>query len=1353
MIEGQKTGYDDADAYDKYLKSQSEQKPDDTPIPEKSGYDIPGAYDKYLEEKAKKGAEENQKGPDGQNNKPDEITDENQKDSEGKPEEINEEQRLAKVRENFLFLLDKQNDYKLFQVTDPDKLIELLCLPGDYTKEQLERSLNVVDDLLKKDQDYDRRQTLEKYLRDTANKLPTEGRGGEKEEIDENARVAKVRENFRHLLDTNNRYDLYQINDEQKLLILLCLEEGYTIEQLERSLNVADDVLSDDSLDYDRRMTAQQYLRNIADKLRAGARQEKELKDGEYAIKFKDGKPVEKDEIPFSEGDIPPEHALVRLEHGELAVIENGKPEPAPKEKILIADVSEVVKAMAWRLAENKLNQIVNNNRAKTGDGRIKGFFKSQIARMGERGYLSKFYYEALEDIRNNQDLLTEIRGRLLGRSETVASNPAKVEQWKILDEVIREMEEGVLEGCEKGEEIEDSGIIFADLINRHIAGEFSDRSAFEAAAREAIENAISSGKIKREQFVSDTSRKGEATGEMYASNLYQIAEAQRAKIEAQYEKEWSELSPEQRKKIAEHLNSVGNLDIRLATKLRDINEERPERPDQLRGYLRGMDRIAGFARSRPILGLVVNPTTLGFMSSLAVRSPARMAAMAGAGALGVSAGFGLPILVGAGLGAAFAYARRRNALAYDRGMEQRREALGQQGQGRRAERIRQFGFSGIGSSAEQLLAGVNSGDAGAVFEAAALFQAERELRDDGRPVDLITTETAGDTDKTNYVPKTELKIAIRDQIASLDKGTLDARVNEIRDQISQQDKEFEGFRREESRNAAFFGAAVGAVAGVAAIEIRDWIQEKMGGDTGITFLEYLKGERPAAAHYEFEGQDLMPMDKISRTVTMPETGEKVDISYRLDYEGRWMPVHDGLPTGYAFDADGNLVHSVEGTVGGPVTAENWDHLRGVIEGQHGELLESQHVGWSGFGYNENAPSGDSFTDFYIPRAEGTELQMDFIAGQDGSVTISAERMLGNVAFSHGKEVKIDSEILDKLVATISPRDRVLQHEALVARIQDGKVTFPKELAEKLFDIINGKVEPKSGIQITLNQVVRSGDNGSSLYSLAEDHAEGPFIVPPVPPVDEMVPPPSAPDYIPPTTIVPPVVIPFDRRKPIGDVERGGKQDGDGKDEKKKGKVKVVDDKNKVNIWAVRKAEGKKKSDRASEEQGQIADLKERIASTSDDDSPKEEQISVTPAAPGWDILKQGAEKRTEAQKVEVKPYDKVEKETESMINQIPLHEVSTIKQRVLSLKAEKDFNRLKSRIEKISEEQTNMGDIFGIIPVEIGGGWKYALPKELSPENQKDVDKYLNHVADLLAEREKLKPKSNLWGLLNRNK
>jgi hypothetical protein len=738
------------------------------------------------------------------------------------------------------------------------------------------------------------------------------------------------------------------------------------------------------------------------------------------------------------------------------------------------------------------------------------------------------------------------------------------------------------------------------------------------------------------------------------------------------------------------------------------------------------MDRIAQFARSRPILGAIINPTTIGLMSSMAVRSPARMAAMAGVGALGVVGGFALPILVGAGLGGAFAYARRHNALAHDRGLEQRREAIGQQGQGARAERLRDFGFSGIGRSAESLLADVTAGNADAVLEAAALFQAERELRDGGRPVDLITTEQeTGEQFKTNYIPKTELKIAIRDQIGSLDAGALSARVAEIKGRIAEQDSGFEKFRGRESWKAAAFGAAAGAVAGAAAIEIKDYVQEHyMGQETGVTMLEYAQGERPAVAHYEVGGTDIVPMDKVHSAVTMPDTGEKIDVEYRLGYDGKLIPIHTGLPEGYSFDAAGNLVHHVDGIEGGPVTAENWDQMRSILESQHGDLLEKQHVSWSGFGYNENAPSGNSYTDFYIPRAEGTELQMDYIGNQDGSVTISAERMLDHVAFSHGKEVKVTPEMLDRLVATISPRDRVLQHEALVAHIQDGKITFPKELAEKIFDLINGKVEPKPGIQITLDQVVHSDSEGqSSLYSLAADYAEGTAQIDPVPAIDETVPPPVI-DYVPAKDIIPPVVIPWDRRKPIGDVEGGKKVQERGASEKenkeKKGKIKIIDQKNKAVLWAVGKSEQREKDKLKAEEGQKLEAVQQKIASMPDG-SPVMENLSVSGEKPVEGKLSN----------------ESVEQDLNRAVSAVPEREIDSVISGLSKISRERDnFAQQKAYMQMGAREGGSVGTFSSKVPIREGEAWKFIKAEDLTEENQNEIDDYIRRVMKKLMDR-----------------
>lgn len=843
-----------------------------------------------------------------------------------------------------------------------------------------------------------------------------------------------------------------------------------------------------------------------------------------------------------------------------VPVLPESSPKPEEKEKIRIVDVSTVVRAMAWRIAQERLNEIVRWRNTERGWGAaIRGlfsgrFFRGQAAQWGERGYLRKFYDEAVDQIRSNQNLMDDIDASLTKRrSARVERGSAdKSEHLRILDAVLEQMESDVLEAEERGEDRVAAGNIFADLFRRHAMGEFASRAEFEVAAKDAIDVAIAVGQIGRNQFYTDPSRAGDAEGLMYANNLYQIAEKYSGSVRSTLEAggKWEELDTEQKDSMLKAIGGIMNLDIQLGTKLRDLNEERPERPDQRKGYLGMVDRMSDWARSRPILGSIMNPTVVGFLASFATRGVARSLLMGAAAMSGaaVAGGLAAPLLIGCGLGGVMALARRRRNLAYDRGMEQRREALGLAGEGERAARLREFGFSGISRSIEDLMPGIESGDPAVILEAAALAETERRLRrgDNPRPVDLINVRgEEGSTYRTNIISRTQFNRALKPLLAGVDGAALNSRVNEIINQIRAQDRRFEGYRTREGIKAGAKAAVFGAVLGIAASEASDWVAEQVSGKTNdhITLLEYMQGQKPQVHHFELpngkgEPLHLLPGDAVHQQIKMPKTGEEIDLRYILGKDGHMHLDRKSLPVGFVFnEKTGEVIHQFMTEVpGGPVNQENWDQLQKIAESAG---IKSHRVGWTEFGVNRTEPDGVSWqleNALERMRANGTELKMNFHQGDNGSVLVDVRRMLDHVSAGSNHKLPINNEMLDKMIVTISPRDQVLQHDALIIPVHDGIAEVPKEVADFAFQHIDGRIDAGPGMMITADAVSHQGVDAEKigLFSVAEKHHLGELPGYERPEIETFIPHIGDPKEIDQTIPDGPIAIPYDPRLPIG---------------------------------------------------------------------------------------------------------------------------------------------------------------------------------------------------------------------------
>lgn len=847
-------------------------------------------------------------------------------------------------------------------------------------------------------------------------------------------------------------------------------------------------------------------------------------------------------------------------------------PEPIPKpesEKVIIADVSEVAKSMAWRIAENRLNEIINYNSGRERGGflsRLWGgikapltreFWKSKFATAGESGYLNKFYREALQEITSNQSLMRDIQGRLTGgvgsSTGIERAGAGLAEHYQVLDAVVHEVEEEAIQDMERGQDVVGRGDLFAGLFARHMNGEFADRAAFEAAAKEVIDQAVANGDLTKDQF----GRAEDADGLMFATNLWEIAERYKTSAtEAVGREIGADLTPEEKTKLESLLGGIANLDICLATKLQDVNEMRAKRPDEMNFW----DKLENFTRMHPALGCVLNPTALGLLAGYGTRTVLRNTALIGGAAVAGGALFatmGVPLIVGAGVAGGIAFANRMRHLKYDRGMEQRREALGLEGEGRRAERLRRYGFSGVAMEASELTEAIEDGNDDALLEAAARLKAEEILRDNGRPGDLIWVgEEEGTTYGTNVVSKSALRVAVRqgnDRMRAAD-SNWEARVQNRAEglvaDVQSQDRRFGRYRFGESAKAGAFSAVTAGVLGAVAQEIHDAVLEHndpTAAAKNITLVDYLRGERPQIEHWRI-GDNEISVSEVrastdgSRGINVPlrdpqgHDGSPALMHYKIDQQGNitFDPQHSRLPKGVTLSDDNKeiIFTSVKGVEGGSI-ATSWDQLREYATTRHPELFDSNHSSWIKFYENQRMPFGNSYHEGYVANAEGTELQMGFQHGGDG-YHIDVSRMAGHTAFGSGGEFPIKSDT--PMLVTIGPRDFASSHEVITMEISPGKdAVLPEDIGGIIFDNQNGNVQLRPGFMVTACERIAEHDGKVVLGHVAADFRTGDSDIPTIPDIVERLPIPDA-SHFPPKVAEGPIPIPIDLRRPIGNV-------------------------------------------------------------------------------------------------------------------------------------------------------------------------------------------------------------------------
>lgn len=529
---------------------------------------------------------------------------------------------------------------------------------------------------------------------------------------------------------------------------------------------------------------------------------------------------------------IEPTVEPLQIEHkpesaGELEVIKKSR------ENIFIVDISEIVKAMAWREAEQKLRGMLDKTQS--------NFLTRAAVRLGEKGYLMKYYKEALAAIKDNKNLMAEIEARMLTsgiKSENIDKS------YEVLDAVLEEFTHEVMDADEKGDLVQDDeinlavGQLFADYATSDMT-----RAEFDQTVEVRV---IALLKNKNKKFGA-TGREDEAEGLMYANNLFALAEGYRKQVEGQVKELGKEFGPEQTANIELQIKAEMALDIQLGLKQKDLYETKPK------PVLKWYEKFVDATENIPILNKVVaNPVTYGIVGgiagSLASKSVTRAVAGIGLVSLAGVAPWLTPLLIGAGMGGTFTAMRRSRDLQYDRGMDLRRSTLGIEvdDDAKRTNKIREFNYDlkraeQLQASLAEIMARENltDEDKKAIADVMARIELEKE-----KSVDLIgVSEAEGKAHKTKQIAMKDLKVALKDIREkfnlSPDGPEMQALINEIKadltGNIEQNDNNFEAYKRWERKKSFLIGAGTGLAAGA----IGQWI-------TG-QFSEHVLGRTPKA--------------------------------------------------------------------------------------------------------------------------------------------------------------------------------------------------------------------------------------------------------------------------------------------------------------------------------------------------------------------------------------------------------------------------------------------------------------------------------------------------------------------------
>lgn len=393
---------------------------------------------------------------------------------------------------------------------------------------------------------------------------------------------------------------------------------------------------------------------------------------------------------------------------------------PAPQEtepvitvdKLLLVNIDEIAKSMAWRKAEQQLHLLFENS----------GWAKRALKSVSEKYHLMKYYKEAWDEIRNNNDLQQAIRGRLSGQTVD-RYNPQLKDYFQLLDEIIESYEKNLVELGETGDSLNQTHEVaqaVAQMLKAHASGNPADWRALGAEyadpnleARQRVElyvkqvivplinpdanwsnqqnnNTQSQGRFarffRRKKDQREPESSNSQSGVLYASNFWKLAEEYKVKVEHKRKEylskaEREQLTPEEfqrvEQELQEHMAGLGNLQIQLGNKERDLYNNKPK--GILRFYEKAMDWSERTGRGW--VGKLVNPLTVGIAAAVASRGALTAAKWAGIGgatfASGGVASAIIPLITGGAAGGIFRGFKAAKDLKYDIARERRNEVLG----------------------------------------------------------------------------------------------------------------------------------------------------------------------------------------------------------------------------------------------------------------------------------------------------------------------------------------------------------------------------------------------------------------------------------------------------------------------------------------------------------------------------------------------------------------------------------------------------------------------------------------------------------------------------------------------------
>jgi len=834
---------------------------------------------------------------------------------------------------------------------------------------------------------------------------------------------------------------------------------------------------------------------------------------------------VKKDETVYHAEPIPRSPGFKEIEYKPV-VVEKGE-----KIKVNVINIDEIAKGYAWRLAEEKVRELLHRPEENMqSGGRLKSiwnqisapfrhpvdFGRKAWVRMAENGYREKFYQEALAEISNDQNLLLEIEASARLNAPIAKTNDPnqRDRHFDILNKIIEEYSQNAAEQEEKGRQSVDSPPVdaaFKGLINQYYQYAKANpglspsdrRSWFEQEQKSMINGLKGQGYLSDADFLGGTGRSLDESreGRMYASNLFNVAEDYMAHVDsklAEMAKE-NNFTPEQMQKAREHVMSTMDLDINLGAKLSDIHNKKPQ------GTLNRFERlITNSVQNIPILRRIATSpgaaAVLGAVGgTLLGRGLVRGAATLGLGTAGVLTGAWIPIIGAMAAGGAFGAIRRNLELKWDRGMHQRQTALGKEFDDFRRGKMDEFKYDveTTGELQTRLnnivqagkYADLNGGQKEQLVDMFARFKFElardRDFRINkraNRTVDLIAvSREEGEKFGTNLMSKTDLKIELYKYLKN------NNLIGDIHDPLPT------GNPNNAEFNALF----------------RDRILEldKNVNDADAAFLEYRARSvmvmgtigAMAAGLGACAGRELYEgwlgggrSGEATSALAVAGAGTKLK-------PGILNPIeHNGKHFEFFVNSDGETIDLAKSHIP-PGWQPTPDGKGLVLEARGGTAVDfrefarqsgqstDQRVSYGKFAYQGSAPDRgvralpETLRNLASNRrlhANFTELMMQYKQDANGDVYVDASQMFGKSIKGPLKEVGVQMkqalERGEKFYMALAPSNNDSQfHPILLEMGVDGKIKVPKEIAKTFFAFDkSGKLLQGSGKHPGLHQLL-----------------------------------------------------------------------------------------------------------------------------------------------------------------------------------------------------------------------------------------------------------------------------------------